>query len=245
MKTEDYLWMEQYLNNELKGKDLTEFENRLKTDTDFKETFELYKNTSKTLENRIGNKKQINDLKNTLEQLGKKHIVKKEVKETPVFQLHKYTKYMVAASLVILATLFWFKKDKPAYQDYNNFDKIELTVRSNEANEHLKKAEDAFNSKNYTEAEKELETLLNEDKTKVALQLYLAVCLIEQNKLNKAEKILKNIQKGKSIYTSKATWYLALTELKRQDYKACKKYLQMIPKDAPEYKDAQGLLKRL
>ncbi|HFS67325.1 MAG TPA: tetratricopeptide repeat protein [Flavobacteriia bacterium] len=245
MKATDYLWMDKYLNNELKGEDLKAFENRLQKDSDFKESFELYKNTSKTLENRIGNRQQATALKNTLETLSKKHISKKEIKEKPVFQLHKYTKYMVAAGLVILATLLWFKKEKPTYQDYASFGKMELTVRGGNMNEHLKKAENAFNSKNYTEAEKELEILINEDKTKVALQLYLAVCLMEQNKLNKAEKILKNIQKGKSVYKNKATWYLALAKLKRQDYKACKKYLKMIDKDAQEYQDAQELLKRL
>ena len=245
MKTEDYLWMDKYLSNELQGEELEAFKKRLKEDTSFNEAFKLYQETHKTLENRIGNQQEIVQLKNTLAQLGEKHISNKEIKKVKVLSLQRYAKYMVAASVILVASILWFKQSKPSYKDYNHFENIELTVRSGSSNEHLKKAEDAFNTKNYAEAEKELETLLNEDKTKVSLQLYLAVCLLEQNKLNKAEKILKNIQKGKSIYKSKATWYLALSKLKREDYKACEKYLKMIPEDAYEYKDAQSLLKQL
>ncbi len=245
MKTEDYLWMNKYLRNKLQGEELNAFKKRLKEDASFKEAFKLYQETHKTLENRIGNQQEIAQLKNTLAQLEDKYISSKENKKVKIFSLQHYAKYIVAASVILVASILWFKQSKPLYTDYNNFENIELTVRSGSSNEHLKKAEDAFNSKKYAEAEKELETLLNEDKTKVSLQLYLAVCLMEQNKLNKAEKILKNIQKGKSIYKSKATWYLALSKLKREDYKACKKYLEMIPEDAYEYKDAKNLLKQL
>ncbi len=246
MKTEVYLWMEQYLNNELSREERQKFEQKLQEDTSFKKEFDLFKDLYKTLDNRIGNKEKIEKLKGTLSQLGEKYIKKQEVKKTTkVISLNRYAKYLIAASLVLLAGFFFLKKGKPTYTDYNNFDKIELTVRSNENNEHLKKAEDAFNAKKYAEAAKEFEILLNEDKTKVSLQLYLAVSLMEQNEYHKAEKILKKISKSDSVYRSKALWYLALSKLKQQDYTACAKYLKEIEKDTPEYKDAQGLLKQL
>ena len=246
MKAETYLWMEQYLNDELSTDEVVQFERKLQEDSSFRNEFELFKELYKTYDNRIGNSDKAEALKNTLSKLGSQYIKKeRRVKQPKVISINRYAKYLVAASLVLLAGIFFMKKGKPTYSDYNNFDKIELTVRSNDSNEHLKKAEEAFNSKNYAEAEKELEILLNEDKTKVSLQLYLAICLMEQNKFRKAEKILKNIQNGTSVYKSKATWYLALSKLKRGDYESCKEYLKMIPKDAPEYQDAQALLKKL
>lgn len=246
MKTEVYLWMEQYLNDELSSEEKQLFEQKLQEDKSFKKEFELFKDLYKTYDNRIGNAKKTAQLKNTLAQLGNQYIKKEESnKDTKVISLSGYAKYFVAASLLLLAGIIFLKKGKPTYSDYTNFDKMEVTVRSTETNEHLIKAADAFNTKNYKEAAKELEILLKEDKTKVTLQLYLAVSLMEQNEYKKAEKILKKISKSDSVYKSKALWYLALSKLKQQDYKACAKYLKRIQKGAPEYDDAQGLLKQL
>jgi tetratricopeptide (TPR) repeat protein len=247
MEDKLYLWMEQYLNDELSSEEIKNFEIKLKEDLDFRKEFELFKEINNTYKNRIGNKEKVDALKETLTQLNKKYIKSKSNNKNiqKVININRYSKYLVAAGLVILAGFFFLKNGKPTYLDYNDFEQIELTVRSNENNVHLKKAQEAFNVKNYSEAEKELEILINEDKTKVSLQLYLAICLLEQNKFKKAEKILKSIKDGNSVYKTKATWYLALSKLKRQDYKACKKYLKMIPEDAPEYEDVKELLKKL
>jgi len=250
----DFLEIEKYLLNELEGEQLLSFNKRLKEDANFAKEVALYKEVNQTLSSRFSNYEEENKLRNTLEDLGAIHIKKSigtlpknEVnkKEVKIFSLKKYSKYLVAASLVLFASLIWMNSNKKAtYNDFANYDAIELTVRG-ENKEHLLAAQNAFNTKNYKKAQKEFELLLKEDTTKVELQLYLAISLIEQNKFDLADNILTKIIQGNSVYKNKAIWYLALSKLKQKDYKSCKKLLKKLPKTAEDYNKAVKLLRKL
>ena len=247
----NYLEIEKYLLGELEGKELLNFEKRLKDDTDFPKEVALYKEVNNTLSSRFSDYKEENELRNTLEDLGNIHInsnkqqTEIKQKEVKVFSLQKYAKYLVAASLVLFASLLWMNSDKTInYNDYAKHDLMELTVRGTNK-VHIAKAEKAFNNKEYAVAEKELSFLLKEDSTKVELQLYLAICMIEQNKFELADGMLHKIIKGSSVYKNKAIWNLALSKLKQKDYTACKKLINTLPKDADNYSQAQKLLSNL
>lgn len=250
----NYLEIEHYLTGELKGKQLLNFEKRLKEDSIFANEVALYKEVNNTLENRFSNYKEENKLRNTLEDLGTFHIKnnaktplienpnKKEVK---VFSLKKYSKYLAAASIVFIASLLWINSNKEInYSDFATHELIELTVRGDN-NLHKLAAQKAFNNKNFAQAQKEFEILLNKDATKIELQLYLAICLIEQGKFELADSILTKISKGDSVYKNKAIWNLALSKLKQKKYKAVKKVLKKLPKEADQYYKAQKLLNKL
>jgi len=86
---------------------------------------------------------------------------------------------------------------------------------------------------------------LQEDATKVELQLYLAICLVEQNKFELADSILTKIIKGNTIYKNKAIWNLGLSKLKQKDYSSCKLVLTSLPKSADDYTQAAKILKKL
>ncbi len=248
MNEKDAQFIEQFLNNELNETEVKTFNFRLKNDVDFAKEFNLYKEVNDTLSKRFSDKDRENELKETLTILGEKYVKpnKNNSDAKPkIFFLQRYNKFLVAASLVIFATLLWFNDSKPNFSDYANYPNLELTTRSTTANNHIKKAENSFNNKDYEAAQKELEILLKTDRTKVELQLYLAICLMEQNHFNKADKLLKKISNGNSVYKDKAIWYLALSKLKQERYKKCKEYLKKIPKDSSEYADAQDLLSRL
>ena len=77
------------------------------------------------------------------------------------------------------------------------------------------------------------------------LHYFYAIALIETNDYAKAETLLKEIKSGTSVYKEKATWYLALSNLKQKKLEECKIYLKQIPTDAEDYDNAQKLLKRL
>ena len=251
MKKEiDYLIIEKYLQKELETEALLNFEKRLKEDVNFAKEVALYIEVNNTLTSRFSNYKEENNLRNTLEDLGAIHInnIEKVIpeKEVKVFSLMKYSKYLVAASLVLFASLVWMNNDKNSlnYNDYANHDTLELVVRGNN-NTHLLKAEKAFNTQNYVLAQSELELLLQEDATKVELQLYLAICLVEQNKFELADSILTKIIKGNTIYKNKAIWNLGLSKLKQKDYPSCKTVLTSLPKSADDYMQAAKILKKL
>ena len=255
MKKEiDYLEIENYLLGELDNKQLLAFEKRLKEDANFAKKVALYKEIDLTLSSRFSSYEEENKLRNTLEDLGTIHISKPisnqikdefKKKETKVFSLKKYSKYLVAASLILFASLIWMNTNsQPNYKDYVNYDTIELTVRGDN-NQHSAAAQKAFNAKNFEKAQKEFEILLKEDATKVELQLYLAISLVEQDKFALADSILNKIILGDSVYKNKALWNLALSKLKQKDYKSCKEVLRKIPKSADDYNKAQELLKKM
>ncbi len=248
MNEKDAQFIEQFLNDELNETEIKAFNSRLKDDVNFAREFNLYKEVNNTLSKRFSDKDRENELKETLTILGKKYIKSNKNSsdvKPKVFFLQRYSKFLVAASLVVFATLLWFTNSKPNFSDYANYPNLELTTRSNEVNNHIKNAENLFNNKDYEAAQKELEILLKADRTKVELQLYLAICLMEQNHFSKADKILKKISNGNSVYKDEAIWYLALSKLKQEQYEKCKEYLKKIPKDSSEYADAQDLLSRL
>jgi len=250
----DYLEIENYLLGELDNEQLLAFEKRLKEDSDFAKEVTLYKEINTTLSSRFSSYDEENKLRNTLEDLGTIHISKPisnqikdkfKKKEIKVFSLKKYSKYLVAASLVLFASLLWMNSnDNPAYKDFANFEIIELTVRGDN-NKHLANAQKAFNNKDFKLAQKEFEILLQEDSTKVELQLYLAISLIEQNKFELADSILTKIINGKTVYINKAIWYLSLSKLKQKKHKECKGLLKTISKESDEYLNAKKLLSKL
>ncbi len=243
----DYNWntIEKYFAGDLTPSELAAFETLLKNGKDFKEVVELYQDIENTLTSRVTNMQEENDLRNTLEDLGKIHIKKETTKTAKVFKLKPYIKYVVAASLVLFATLFYLNNSNTGlYADFAKHPNLDLVVRGN-TNAHEVNAQKAFNAKNYALAEQELSILLAADSTKVELQLYLAISLMEQNKFVLAESILEKIKNGNSIYKNKAIWNLALCKLKQKDFKACKQILKTLPKEAEDYETAQKLLHKL
>lgn len=254
MKKEiDYFEIEQYFLGELKGDTLINFEKKLQNDSDFAKEVSLYKEINNTLSSRFSNYDEENKLRNTLEDIGNTQIKNTKcfskptvAKKTKVFSIMSYTKYLVAASVILFASIFWInsKKEAPSYYDYNQIAPIELTVRGDN-NETLIKAQNAFNNKNFVEAEHIFRSLLAEDSTKTALQLYLGICLLEQNKFELADKIFNTIIQGNSVYKNKAIWHLALSKLKQKDYKNCKKVLKTLSKDADDYQKAKDILKKI
>jgi len=255
MKKEiDYLEIENYLLGELDDEQLLAFEKKLKEDVDFAKEVALYKEINATLSSRFSSYDEENKLRNTLEDLGTIHISKPissqikdefKKKEPKVFSLRKYSKYLVAASLVLFASLVWMNSNtNPTYSDFVSYETIELTVRGNN-NEHLSIAQKAFNNKDFLLAQKEFKILLQEDSTNVELQLFLAISYIEQNKFELADNMLTKIINGKSVYKNKAIWHLALSKLKQKDYKLCKEVLRTLPKNADDYSKAEKLLEKL
>ena len=105
-------------------------------------------------------------------------------------------------------------------------------------------AQDAFNAQKYKTAIPHFEAVLKANKSP-EIQYFYAVSLLEDNQFQKAETNLLELKSGTSIYKNKATWYLALSKLKQEDYDSCKIILQSIPDDFEDYDQVQELLNDL
>jgi tetratricopeptide (TPR) repeat protein len=244
-----YIEFDKFLNNELTDTELKAFEEKLQSDADFKQEFEIYKALETSLSSKYENEEAEKELRNTLSQLGSKYITDKtktktKAKETKVISLFNYRKLLVAASIALLIGFFIFKNGNPVYSDFSNHNSLELVVRGNN-NETITKAEEAFNTKNYKTAFAQLTILEEQLPNDVEIQLYKGICLIEMDKFTHAETIFNKISKGNSAYKHKATWYKALSLLKQEKFEDCKQVLKTIPESAEEFEQAKKLLKKL
>jgi len=240
MEDERFIIFENYLTNNLSNEELKLFEEKIQSDIDFKQEFEIYKALNSSLASKFSNEEKEQELKKTLTSLGNKHLKK----ETKVISLFNYKKLMVAASIALLIGFFLFNNGNPVYSDFSNHHKLELVVRS-ENNQAISKAEAAFNSKNYKEALEQLNTLSQIYLNDTEILLYKGICLLELNNFFEAEAIFDKISTGNSALVNRAIWYKALSLLKQKKYLECKKVLKTIPKSAEEFKQAKKLLRKL
>ncbi|SDG61927.1 tetratricopeptide repeat protein [Winogradskyella thalassocola] len=247
MEEQDYIQFEAYLVGDLSDEDLITFNKRLELDPKFNKAFEIYKDMSAHLEHEIGNEQETSDFKANLDVISNKHFntIDDMDNTNRTSEKSKFYKYAIAASVVVLLGFFLFNQfGGPKYDEYNNFDPISLTVRSsNDAD--FSKAEESFNAKNYNEAIKSFNNILENDFTNLEIQLYKSMALVETSQFEEAEILLRKITNGNSAYQNKAKWILALNYLKQDKDSECIKVLKTIPQDAEDYKMAQELLQKL
>lgn len=162
----------------------------------------------------------------------------KEIKKTKI----KPWYYAVAASLVIVLGVFTFAQRTPKYGDFNEHESAQF-VESGNANTDLKDAQHFFNTHQYRKAIVSFEKV--EDLTNLEVQYFYAIALIETDHYKYAELYLNNIRSRASVYKDKASWYLALSNLKQKKINTCKTILKQIPTNAEDYAKAQKLLKDL
>ncbi|MFV0540727.1 MAG: hypothetical protein ACK5MZ_05745 [Aestuariibaculum sp.] len=246
MEEQDYILFECYISGEMRQEDIVSFENRLKTDKVFNQSFQLYKETSAFLEYKMANEEKLAVFNKTLNQISEAHFNKVEGtrRKELVVKIPNFVKYAVAACIVMLLGFFVFNPSAPEYSDYANYGTVSLTVRGDNA-PLLKTAETAFNNKDFKTANQALENLLDADKNNAELQFYRAVANIEMNDFKTSDALLDVLQKGTSVYKNKATWYLALSKLKQGKKADCAALIETIPADAEDYRKAQKLLKKL
>lgn len=239
MDEERYILFENYLSNELSAEEKTNFEKQLVEDPELASAFEVYKELNQHLENKFGNEQELKAFKKNLKSISKEHFKTKK----PKVVAFKPWQYAIAASIAILVGLFVFQNINPSFEDYDN-PEMATFIERGDVNENLKLAQDAFNAKNYKTAIPYFEAILKVNKSP-EIQYFYAISLLEDNQFQKAETNLSEIKSGTSIYKNKATWYLALSKLKQEDYKSCKEILQTIPEDFEDYDQVQELLNEL
>ncbi|MDR7208425.1 tetratricopeptide repeat protein [Flavobacterium piscis] len=241
MNEEKYIQFDQYLQNEMTVEERTVFESQLLNDEILASEFRTFKEIHFQLENKFGIEKEREAFRENLIRISNAHFNKKE--NTKVISLKPWY-YAAAASIALLFGLFFFNQNSnPDFADYNQPEQVYFMERGN-IEEELKKAEIAFNSKNYKTAIPLFETILKENKTP-EIQYFYGIALLEENQFVKAETVFSELKSGTSVYKNKAIWNLALSKLKQKEYRACKEILLTIPSDFENYDKVKKLLKEL
>ena len=238
MKEEVYIAFESYLNNEMSLAEKELFEQKLNSDKKFRESFNLYKETTQFLEHKFSN--ETIDFKENLKKISKNHFSQK--KEPKVIAFKPWV-YSVAASIVFVLGFWFMMQGNSDYSEFYQHESANFTERGSII-QNLRLAQDAFNKKNYKTAIENFEIVLKSyDKPEV--RFFYGISLLEENKVDEAINTFSNLQNGKSIYKDKAIWYLALSNLKLNKLEECKNYINQIPEDAEDYEKAQKLLKKI
>lgn len=240
MNEELYIGFESYLNNEMSTEEQLNFEQKLQDDLQFKESFDLYQQTTQFLDAKFS--AETTSFKQNLQSISSAYFNDNQNKKSKVIAF-KAWQYAVAASVVVLlGTWFFMQNNAPEYGDYSQHEAAYFTERGAD-DVNLKNAQDFFNAKDYKSAVLAFEKI--NDLKNPELQYFYAIALIETNDFAKAEVFLNTIKSGTSVYKDKAVWYLALSNLKQNKIPECKSLLKQIPSDAEDFDKAQQLLKDL
>lgn len=241
MNEQDIQLMDAYLSEELSENERIDMERRLKTDAEFRQEFELYREGFIYLQARFKSELERNAVEKNISQIGARYFEKQTPTKTSRIQ---FWKWGMAASVAVLLGLFVFDNlQQPQFTDYNHYAPLSLTVRGEQPLLTAEAAE-AFNQKDFAKAAALLERLFTETAS-TEYELYLAISLIEINDFERADFHFNNLVSQPSPYQSQALWYAALSQLKQDNITACKVLLEQISPASEEYAQAQKLLKRL
>jgi len=246
MEEKDYILFDQYVLGELPTEELKSFEERLKIDSEFNNSFKTYRELTTFLETKFENEKETSDFKSNLEQISNSHFNQNKTNNDVQSTTRTITlvKYLVVACVAVFFGIFAFNQfSDPTYSDFNNHDPLTVIRDGNTSD--LVKATQAFNSKDYTSANALLKSAFNKNPKNSELKLYYAITNIELDNFKIADNALNELKNGISAYKDKATWYLALSKLKQKKISPCIALLKEIPKDADYYEQAQQLLSDL
>lgn len=241
MEDQDYIVFENYLSEMLSDAEKEAFEIRLLEDAEFKTSFEGYKEATDFLKQKFERESETVAFQQNLEKVSNSYF-DRPAKKAKTFTILKYA---VAASVALLIGVFLFNRNTtPSYEDLITYDTLSLTVRGEDSDAKLK-AEEAFNTKNFKEAERYLDTLLKTDPKNNELLLYKGLSMLEQDKFEGAIVLFKKVAAGTSVFKDKAEWYMALAHLKEGNLKACMQAVQKIPETSGYYPQAHELLEAL
>lgn len=252
-----YELIESYLEGKLEGEVLEKFEQRLQSDQDFAEQFALFNQVDRVLED-----KGALDFQKMVQEQGTLFLQKESSSETSegkVLNIFSNRKnWLIAATLlflVISSLVLWNNSNTnlsgPAlyaqhFETYN----LNQAVRSGAAEEgDFEKALNAFQKADYLQASQLLENLSKTKQSDMLLSFSLAQAYLNQKPAKFAaakDALQKIIADGKSIYTPKAKWYLALILIHEESNVEAKKLLEDVAKSGDQFgAKAKTLLKEL
>ncbi len=244
MEQADNILFIEYLEESLSPSERESFERRLNEDSAFSAEFEEFKAIYRILENQFSPERSA--VLKSIQQADSNFAIPLDAKRQSkkIFPFKPW-QMGVAASILLVIGLFIFNGvGKPTYSDYAPHEKIVLTLRS-DVDAVSKKAESAFNSENYKEAVPYFDRLLELSPENAEIQYYKSIALVETDRFQEADSILKQLGSGNSAYAYKAIYLRALAKLKQKDYNDVEALLKTIPQNVPEHEKAQKLLSEL
>ena len=212
--------IERYLNHELDGQDLIDFEKKLENDQDFRDEVNFVKNISTGVERAI--------LKEKMESFHSEM-----QSETPTIKLHRrhiFLKIAVAASLLIgFALMFYYYQTDPyekLYQAYYSPDPGLPTVMSSTSEYDFYDAMVDYKRENYDSAINKWSALQANSPSNDTLNYFLGMAWMASDDVDKALPYLETVNtEAESTFYEDARYYTALYHLKKNNIELAKQNL--------------------
>lgn len=240
--------IEKYIDGELKGQELLEFENLLSTDPDIKSEYELSMQINQSVM-----EDDVMALRETMEYMYEDDT---KVQRTPnLFTRRKFYYAAASAALLIAAGGIVQKMSNPNLSSDAVFDKyyepydVTVTYRSGntEVDRVLLNALEQYEEQDYEQALQLFEKVLDKGKSNMALNLYSGIAYLEEEKYQKAKTSFSYIMSDKdNLFIEQAEWYLSMCYLKTEKRDKARLVLNKIIERESYYKDqAKDVLKDL
>ncbi len=216
--------IEAYLNGDLKGADLSDFETRLQSDQELAFQVSMFRDIDSAV-----NDKPVLNFQKLVEEQGNIFFQENDQEKTIVKKIN-WRNYLIAAATFILfaAAIFIIKNQSSSHlsgQDLfaQHFESYELNESLRSSNEDVNIFDEGVNkyrAKAYNESTDIFLQLVNNDSTDMTATFCLAQSSLNQVPQNftlakvQLEKIISD---GRSIYVPASKWYLALILLKQED----------------------------
>ncbi len=238
MRTDDYKLIDQYLRGELDEAGQQEVKSRMDSDEAFAEELRF----QQEVKSFAGHRTRRQALQEQLTQLNQK--TEKEAKVIPMRRRVFYIAGAAAAIALVIYLALPFLMPGTLYDQFNDHQQLALQERGDNTTL-AQEAENAFNNGNYELAYAKLSELTQATPDDTRAQLALGITALETDKLVEAKTIFNTLSNGDSAVKDNATWYLALTYVKAEDYANARQTLERIPAGTFWSAKAQELLNKL
>jgi tetratricopeptide (TPR) repeat protein len=244
--------IEKYLDGELQGFELANFEAELKTNVELSDQLKLHIEVDNAIKNNdiALLKKQLMDIHSSL-------FIKKKITKEFIHKLNNGW-YLMAASIILVAligTIYLVLLKSSTYSNSDLYNKyyepyeVVINVRSGniESNNMFIQALQKYQSKDYTAALSIFEKIIETDSTNAACNFYGGISFMETSKYLKASKSFSSvIRQNDNLFIEQAEWYLGLCYLKINKTSSAKAIFTKIADSKSFYQDkANSLIKNL
>lgn len=245
--------IESYLNGELAGEELQQFEAQLAADPALREQLLLYQNIESEMKQQHIGKEGETQLRQTLTELNSQYFTSSGT-SAEVISIKSRKRYIwpaaAAAILIVCMVGYWlvFRQgdtDKKLYARYAVHQPISQQRGAGDSSRLLQEAIVFYNQKEYINALPGLLQYTDKDRSDGELILAAGICELETERYPEALNTFDYLAANHPVFVNQAIWYKALVYLKKKDIPACKKLLQSIPANADTYKKAQELFQKL
>jgi len=248
MSFEDDILIERFLKGELTLDEKDGFNQRLDTDSEFREKVQLEKqllealnedswSSIKNLDNRqeleeyqeLFKSDNIQELKKTIAEIGYKNELENRINPKRNWYFYSAVAALLVVSLMVYVNVNQTPSLENLYTDYLDSTELPSLVTRDNTNVSINNAEALFTNENYDEAIVAYTDLIEKmPSNKGTLYLYKGVSQMKLNKFADAEKTFDKLMTSESLDATKAYWYKALLYLKMKDRNQASDVLKVI-----------------